>query len=90
MPIRPSPGDHPGRDRLAVAARLRRLTVTVFLNMYAALTNPFYNNPGISDWLGIRANPREWGVTFPSYAVGERCHLTCGRWRKSGRRHWRG
>ena len=29
------------------------LTVTVFLNMYAALTNPFYNNPGISDWLGI-------------------------------------
>ncbi len=29
------------------------LTVTVFLNMYAVLTNPFYENPGISDWLGI-------------------------------------
>ena len=29
------------------------LSVTVFLNMYAALTNPFYDNPGISDWLGI-------------------------------------
>ncbi len=28
-------------------------SVTVLLNMYAALTNPFYNNPGISDWLGI-------------------------------------
>ena len=30
------------RWRLAYVA----LTVTVFLNMYAALTNPFYNNPG--------------------------------------------
>ena len=29
------------------------LTVTVFLNMYAVLTNPFYKNPGIVDWLGI-------------------------------------
>ena len=29
------------------------LSVTVFLNMYAALTNPFYNNPKIADWLGI-------------------------------------
>ena len=29
------------------------LTVTVFLNMYVALTNPFYDNPGIKDWLGI-------------------------------------
>ncbi|MEO8438469.1 MAG: hypothetical protein ABI562_08400, partial [Chloroflexota bacterium] len=28
-------------------------SVTVFLNMYAALTKPFYNNPGIQDWLGI-------------------------------------
>ena len=28
-------------------------SVTVLLNMYAALTNPFYDNPGISDWLGI-------------------------------------
>ncbi len=28
-------------------------SVTVLLNMYAALTNPFYNNPGVSDWLGI-------------------------------------
>ncbi|MEO8572149.1 MAG: phospholipid carrier-dependent glycosyltransferase, partial [Chloroflexota bacterium] len=29
------------------------LSVTVFLNMYAVLTNPFYKNPGISDWFGI-------------------------------------
>ena len=29
------------------------LTVTVFLNMYAVLTNPFYKNPGIHDWLGM-------------------------------------
>jgi len=29
------------------------LSVTVFLNMYAALTNPFYQNPKIVDWLGI-------------------------------------
>ena len=29
------------------------LTVTIFLNMYVALTNPFYANPGIKDWLGI-------------------------------------
>ena len=28
-------------------------SVTVFLNMYAALTNPFYDNPGVRDWLGI-------------------------------------
>ena len=28
-------------------------SATVLLNMYAALTNPFYDNPGISDWLGI-------------------------------------
>ncbi|MEA2632733.1 MAG: hypothetical protein QOE66_2952, partial [Chloroflexota bacterium] len=29
------------------------VTVTVLLNMYAVLTNPFYDNPGISDWLGV-------------------------------------
>jgi len=29
------------------------LSVTIFLNIYAALTNPFYNNPGVVDWLGI-------------------------------------
>ncbi len=29
------------------------LSVTILLNMYAVLTNPFYANPGISDWLGI-------------------------------------
>jgi high-affinity iron transporter len=29
------------------------LAVTIFLNMYVALTNPFYANPGIKDWLGI-------------------------------------
>ena len=27
--------------------------MTIFLNMYVALTNPFYANPGIKDWLGI-------------------------------------
>ncbi len=31
------------------------LSVTIFLNMYVALTNPFYDNPGIKDWLGIGA-----------------------------------
>ena len=55
------------RWRLAYVA----LTVTVFLNMYAALTNPFYNNPGISDWLGIGPTIRgEWGVTFLAVANG--------------------
>ena len=59
----------------AVAWRWRvayvALTVTVFLNMYAALTNPFYDNPGISDWLGIgpalRAEP---GVALIALANG--------------------
>ena len=38
-------------------------SVTVFLNMYAVLTNPFYRNPGISDWLGISPGVRsEAGV----------------------------
>ena len=37
------------RWRIAYAV----FSVTVLLNMYAALTNPFYDNPGISDWLGI-------------------------------------
>ena len=37
----------PGADVAGV------LLLTIFLNMYAALTNPFYNNPGIVDWLGI-------------------------------------
>ncbi len=36
-------------------------SVTVFLNMYAALTNPFYKNPGISDWLGIGTAVRSEG-----------------------------
>ena len=55
------------RWRLAYVA----LTVTVFLNMYAALTNPFYDNPGISDWLGIGPTLRgEWGVAFIAVANG--------------------
>ena len=37
-------------------------SVTVLLNMYAALTNPFYKNPGISDWLGIGTAVRSEGV----------------------------
>jgi hypothetical protein len=36
------------------------LSVTVFVNMYAALTLPFYDNPGISDWLGIGPTARSW------------------------------
>ena len=36
------------------------LTLTIFLNMYAELTNPFYNNPGIVDWLGISAQIRSF------------------------------
>ncbi len=40
-------------------------SVTVFLNMYAALTNPFYENPGVSDWFGIGPALRsEPGVTI--------------------------
>src|SRR4029079_926562 len=55
------------RWRLAYVA----LTVTVFLNMYAALTNPFYNNPGISDWLGLGPTIRgEGGVTLLAVAHG--------------------
>src|SRR6476659_10890376 len=55
------------RWRLAYVA----LSVTVFLNMYAALTNPFYDNPGINDWLGIGPAIRgEWGVTFLAVANG--------------------
>jgi C-terminal four TMM region of protein-O-mannosyltransferase/Dolichyl-phosphate-mannose-protein mannosyltransferase len=47
------------------------LSITVFLNMYAALTNPFYNNPGISDWLGIGPTLRgEGGVTLIALANG--------------------
>ena len=29
------------------------LSITIFANMYAALTEPRFNNPGIRDWLGI-------------------------------------
>jgi hypothetical protein len=39
------------RWRIAYAV----LSITVFLNMYWALTLPFYANPGISDWLGIES-----------------------------------
>ena len=54
------------RWRLAYVA----LTST-FLNMYAALTNPFYDNPGISDWLGIGPTIRgEVGVTFIALVNG--------------------
>ena len=69
------------RWRLAYVA----LTVTVFLNMYAALTNPFYNNPGISDWLGIGPTIRgEWGVTSPRR--GQRRHLPVGAGASSAER----
>ena len=55
------------RWRLAYVA----LTMTVFLNMYAALTNPFYKNPGISDWLGIGPSLRaESGVALIALANG--------------------
>ncbi len=37
-------------------------SATVFLNMYAALTNPFYQNPGIRDWLGIGTLVRSEGM----------------------------
>ena len=47
------------------------LTVTVFLNMYSALTNPFYDNPGVSDWLGIGPALRaESGVALIALANG--------------------
>jgi len=53
----------------AVALRWRIaylvLSVTIFLNMYAELTNPFYKNPGIVDWLGISPQIR----TFEGIAL---------------------
>ena len=55
------------RWRIAYAA----LTATVFLNMYAVLTNPFYNNPGINDWLGIGDGLRSFeGVAIISVING--------------------
>ena len=55
------------RWRIAYAA----LTATVFLNMYAVLTNPFYNNPGVTDWLGIGEGLRSFeGVAVISVING--------------------
>ena len=55
------------RWRIAYAA----LTVTVLLNMYAVLTNPFYKNPGVSDWFGIGPALRsEAGVTLIAVVNG--------------------
>jgi hypothetical protein len=60
------------RWRLAYFA----LALANFANLYAILTTPFYNNPGISDWLGlsdaIRSQP---GVTIAALT-----HLAVGLW----------
>jgi C-terminal four TMM region of protein-O-mannosyltransferase/Dolichyl-phosphate-mannose-protein mannosyltransferase len=36
------------------------LAAGMFLNMYAVLTNPGYQNPQIADWLGISTATRSW------------------------------
>ena len=52
------------------------LAVANFVNLYAVLTNAFYNNPGISDWLGIGDAVRsQTGVTIAVLA-----HLAVGLW----------
>ena len=52
------------------------LAVANFVNLYAVLTNAFYNNPGISDWLGISDAVRsQTGVTIAVLA-----HLAVGLW----------
>ena len=58
------------------------LTVTVFLNMYAALTNPFYKNPGIVDWLGIGPTLRSEPGVAPSRCSTARS--SCGSSPSSG------
>ncbi|MGH2513666.1 MAG: phospholipid carrier-dependent glycosyltransferase, partial [Candidatus Limnocylindrales bacterium] len=60
------------RWRLAYFA----LAVANFANLYAVLTTPFYNNPGISDWLGIADGLRSSaGVTIAALT-----HLAVGLW----------
>ena len=60
------------RWRLAYFA----LALANFANLYAILTTPFYNNPGISDWLGVGDAIRsEAGVTIAALT-----HLAIGLW----------
>ena len=52
------------------------LALANFANLYAVLTTPFYQNPDISDWLGL-------GDTFRSQAgvtVAALAHLLIGLW----------
>jgi hypothetical protein len=52
------------------------LAVANFANLYAVLTTPFYNNPGISDWLGVgNALRSQTGVTIAALT-----HLVVGLW----------
>ena len=60
------------RWRLAYFA----LALANFANLYAVLTTPFYNNPGISDWLGMGDAIRSHaGVTTAALV-----HLAVGVW----------
>jgi predicted membrane-bound dolichyl-phosphate-mannose-protein mannosyltransferase len=60
------------RWRLAYLA----LALANFANLYAVLTTPFYNNPGISDWLGVGDTIRsQTGVTIAALT-----HLAVGLW----------
>ena len=60
------------RWRLAYLA----LALANFANLYAVLTTPFYNNPGISDWLGVGDAIRsQAGVTIAALT-----HLAVGLW----------
>ncbi|HZL32705.1 MAG TPA: phospholipid carrier-dependent glycosyltransferase, partial [Verrucomicrobiae bacterium] len=60
------------RWRLAYLA----LALANFANLYAVLTTPFYNNPGISDWLGAGDAIRsQAGVTIAALT-----HLAVGLW----------
>ncbi len=52
------------------------LALANFANLYAVLTTPFYNNPGIRDWLGVSDQIRsQAGVTIVALA-----HLAVGFW----------
>ncbi len=52
------------------------LALANFANLYAVLTTPFYNNPGIRDWLGTGdAFRSQIGVTIAALA-----HLLIGLW----------
>ncbi len=60
------------RWRLAYLA----LALANFANLYAVLTTPFYNNPGVSDWLGIAGALRSsTGITIIALT-----HLGVGLW----------